>query len=56
MFERVIFKETLVFMCLAIVFGTSASLKKSVGHRDIYYAKKMLNNFACLEFRILVEN
>ena len=55
MFDLVIFKDTLVLMCLASVFGTVASWKLIVGHRDIYYAKKVLNYFGCVEFRIPVE-
>jgi len=30
--------------------------KLSVWHRDIYYAKKILNYFVCVEVRIFVEN
>ena len=56
MFKRVLFKETLVLMRLASVFGTLATRKVIVGHPEIYYAKKMLNDFGWVEVRILVEN
>ena len=52
---KVLLKETLELMCLASVFGTLASWKMIVGHRDIYYAKKSLNYFGCVEVRIIVE-
>ena len=55
MFTRVIFKETLVLMCLASVFGTLTSWKLCVGHCVMYYAKEMLHYFGCVEVRMLVE-
>ena len=47
-------KETLVLMCLAIHYDIIESRKLIVGHRGIYYAKKILNIFVCVELRILV--
>ena len=55
LFLIVVLKETLVLMCLASCFDTIDSWKVNVGHRDIYYAKKILNNFRSVEVRILVE-
>ena len=54
LFRRVIFKETLVIMCLASVFWTSASWKFNFRHHDICYAKK-LKYFSFVWIRILVE-
>jgi hypothetical protein len=54
-FIIVILKETLVLMCLARHFVIIESLKLIVEHRVIYYAKKILNFFIYVEFRILVE-
>ena len=48
-------KETLVIMCFGRYFGTSANRELIVGHRVIYYAKKKLKFFKCVEVRILVE-
>jgi len=48
-------KVTLVLMCLVSHFDIIGSWKLNVGHRVIYYAKKILNSFVCLEVRILVE-
>jgi len=48
-------KETLILLCWASVVGTFEIRNVIVGHRDIYYAKKILNYFVCLEIRILVE-
>ena len=45
MLKRVICKKTLVLMCLVRVFGTLASWKWIVWHRNIYFAKKILNYF-----------
>jgi len=39
-------------MCLASYFDIIESWKLNVGHRDIYYAKKILKTFVCVEFRI----
>ena len=36
-------------------FDIIESLKLIVGNREIYFAKKILNYFLCLEVRILVE-
>ena len=55
LFLIVILKETLVLMCLASHFDVIESSNLIVGHRDIYYAKKILNSFECVEVRILVE-
>jgi len=41
-------------MCLASHFDIIENSKLIVGHRDIYYAKKILNFFVCVEVRILV--
>jgi len=54
-FIIVILKETLVLMCLARHFVIIECLKLIVGHRVIYYAKKVLNIFIGVEVRILVE-
>ena len=53
-FSNIILKETLVLMFLASHFVIIEKWKLNGGYRDIYYAKKILNTFACLEFRILV--
>jgi hypothetical protein len=42
-------------MCLASHFAIIENWKLIVWPRDIYYAKKILNTFVCVEFRILVE-
>jgi len=42
-------------MFLASVFDIIESCKMIAGHRDLYYAKKILNTFLCVEVRILVE-
>jgi len=42
-------------MSLACDFEIIESWKLIVGHRDIYYAKKKLHIFVCVEDRILVE-
>jgi len=42
-------------MCLASHFDIIDNTKLIAGHRDIYYAKKILNSFVCVEVRILVE-
>jgi len=55
LFLIVILKETLVLTCLASHFDIIESWKLNVGHRDIYYAKKILNSFVCVEVRIIVE-
>ena len=47
-------KEILVLMYLAIVYGTFVRWNVIVGHRDIYFAKKNLNYFGCVDVRILV--
>jgi len=39
-------------MCLASYFDNIENWKLNVGHRDIYYEKKILNSFVCVEFRI----
>jgi len=49
------FEGNLVLMCLASHFDIIASWKLIVGHRVIYYAKKILNSSLCMEVRILVE-
>ena len=41
-------------MCLASHFVNIESWKLIVGYRDIYYAKKILNPFVCVEVTILV--
>ena len=48
-------KETLVLICLESHFDIIESWKLIVGHRDIYYAKNILNSFDWVEVRILVE-
>jgi len=55
LFLVVILKEPLVLMCLASNFDVIENSKLIVGHRDIYYAKKILNSFVCVAVRILVE-
>ena len=40
-------------MCLASHFDIIEIWKVNVGHRDIYYEKKILNFFVCMEVRIL---
>jgi len=55
LFIIVILKETLVLMCLVIHFVIIESWKLIVGHIDLYYAKKILDIFICVEVRILVE-
>ena len=40
-------------MCLASLFDIMETWKMNVGHGDIYYAKKILNIFICVEVRIL---
>ena len=55
LFLLVILKKTLVLKSLASHFNIIESWKLIVGHRDIYYAKKILNTFVCVEVRILVE-
>jgi len=50
-----ILKETLVLMCLASYFDIIEGWKLIVGHRYIYYEKKLLKTFLCVEVRILVE-
>jgi len=55
LFLVVLLKETLVLMCLASHFDFIDSWKLIVGHSDIYYAKKILTPFVCVEIRILVE-
>ena len=47
-------KETLVLMCLASNYNIVESWKVIVGHRVIYYAKKLLKYFVCVEFRFPV--
>jgi len=43
-------------MCFVIVsFWHIRELKLTVGHREIYYAKKILNYFGFGELRIIVE-
>ena len=54
-FLVVILKETLVLMCMACHFDIIDNWELIVGHRDIYYAKQILNTFVCVEVRILVE-
>jgi hypothetical protein len=54
-FQSVIFKVSLLLMCLLSVFGNCARWKLIVGHRDICYAKEILNYFGCVEVWILVE-
>jgi len=49
------FKESLVLMCLASHFEFTEGRKMIVGHRGLYYARKILHPFLFLEFRILVE-
>ena len=49
------FEGSLVLMCLAGHFVIIEIRKLIVGHRDINYAKKILNNFVCVEVRILLE-
>ena len=48
-------KKTLVIRCLASHFGIIVSWKLIVGHLVIYFAKKILNAFVCVEVRFLVE-
>ena len=48
-------KETLVLMCWESHFDIIEKWNLIVGHRDIYYAKKILNTFVCVEVRIFVE-
>ena len=47
-------KETILLMCFESNFDIIESGKLIVAHRDIYYAKKILNTFVCVEDRILV--
>ena len=54
-FLVVILKETLILMCLSSHFDIIKRWKLNVGYLDIYYAKKILNTFVCVEFRIPVE-
>ena len=54
-FLEVILKETLLLMCLASLLKIIESWKLILGHRAIYYAKKIINTFVCVEIRILVE-
>jgi hypothetical protein len=42
-------------MCLASHFDIIENWKLIFGHREIYYAKKILNTFVCMDIRILVE-
>jgi len=42
-------------MCLVSHFDIIEIWKLIVGHRDIDYAKKILNPFVCVEVRIFVE-
>ena len=53
LFVIVILKETWVLMCLASHFDIIETWKVNVGHRDIYYPKKILNFFICVEVWIL---
>ena len=48
-------KKTLKVICLANNFDIIEMWKLIVRHPEIYYAKKILNNFVCEEDRILVE-
>ena len=41
-------------MCLASVFGNFTNLEMIVGHRHIYYEKKILNYFGRVEDTNLV--
>jgi len=41
--------------CLASHLDIIEILKLIVGHCNNYYAKKILNSFACVEVRILVD-
>jgi len=43
-----------LFVWQVFVFGNFETCKVIVGNRDIYNAKKILNNFECVEVRILV--
>ena len=43
-------------MCLASHFDIIESWKLIVGHRVIYYVKKILNTFLGMEVRILLEH
>ena len=43
-------------MCYASNFDIIETWKVNVGNRDIYYAKKTLNFFICVQFRILCKN
>jgi len=49
------FEGKLALMFLASHFDIIESWKLIVEHRDIYYAKKILNFFVCVEGKILVE-
>jgi len=42
-------------MCLSSHFDIMENWKLIVKHRDIYYAKKILISFVCVEVRILLE-
>jgi len=49
------FEENFSTYVIGKSFWLYRELKLIVGHRDIYYAKKILNTFVCVEVRILVE-
>jgi len=49
------FEKSFVLMCLVSHFDIIGSWKLIVEYCEIYYAKKILNTFECVEFRILVE-
>jgi len=55
LFLIVILKETCVLMCLASQFDIIERGKVNVGHRRIYYAKKILKSFVSVEVKIVVE-
>jgi len=44
-----------VLMCFVSHFDIIESCKLIVGHGVIYYSKKILNSFVCVEVRILEE-
>ena len=49
------FKESLLLMCLVRQFDIIGTWKVNVVHRDIFYAKKILNIFVSAEDKILVK-
>ena len=49
------FEENFSTYVFASHFDIIESWKLIVGHRELYYAKKILKAFVCVEVRILVE-